>query len=171
MILGGEHTTCSGLAIVMGLQRIRRKLLDYFYYYYYYYWRKQITRGRYNTTLFFSLILPLVQSRTWMLRRQRLARRKSPILTAQTTRLLRKKWPRDELWWVSIWHAFKIRLYDTLWCDISFWSGRVVWAVKIGDFRLARCCRRSIQVRLCTSGCMSEKNGWCHISPAFCFLW
>ena len=27
-----------------------------------------------------------------------LARRKSPILTAQTTRPLQKKWPRDELW-------------------------------------------------------------------------
>ena len=37
---------------------------------------------------FFSLIHPLVQSRTWTLRRQHLARRKSPILTAQTTRPL-----------------------------------------------------------------------------------
>ena len=25
-----------------------------------------------------------------------------------------KQMARGELWWVSIWHAFKIRLYDTL---------------------------------------------------------
>ena len=75
------------------------------------------SRGGDITPNIFSLIHPLVQSRTWTLRRQRLARRKSPILTAQTTRPLLKKWPRGELWWVSIWHAFKIQLYDTLWCD------------------------------------------------------
>ena len=38
------------------------------------------------------------------------------------------------------------------------WSGRVVWAVKIGDFRLARHRRRSVQVRVCTSVCKSEKK-------------
>ena len=43
----------------------------------------------YNTKHFFSLIHPLVESRTWTLRRQRLARRKSSILTAQTIRPLR----------------------------------------------------------------------------------
>ena len=48
---------------------------------------------------------------------RRPARRKSPILTAQTTRPLQKKWPRDDLWGVSIRHAFKNRLYDTLSCD------------------------------------------------------
>ena len=50
---------------------------------------------------------------------RRLARWKSPVLTALTTRPFQKKWPRDEFWWVSIWHAFKIRLCDTLWCDCS----------------------------------------------------
>ena len=31
----------------------------------------------------------------------------------------KKKMARGELWWVSIWHALKIRPYDTLWCDYS----------------------------------------------------
>ena len=59
--------------------------------------------GRYMSNIIFTLH-PLVQSRIRTLQRQSLARQKSPILTAQTT--------------------------------------------------------RPLQVRLCTSGCMSEKNVW-----------
>ena len=65
-----------------------------------------------NTKHFLALIHLLVQSRTWTLRRQCLARRKSPILTAETTRPL----------------------------------------------------------RLCTSGCMSEKCLVLHLPRVICFL-
>ena len=57
--------------------------------------------GRYIPKIILTLH-PLVQSPIRTLRRQRLARQKSPILTAQTTRPLQKKWFRGELWCASI---------------------------------------------------------------------
>ena len=47
-------------------------------------------------------------------------------------------------------------------CSHLFKSGRVVWAVKIGHFRLAMRRRRSVLVRICTSGCKSEKKFGVH---------
>ena len=63
-----------------------------------YYRRKQITRGRYITKHLLTLTPAGAESDLKRYGERRLARRKSPILTAQTTRPLQKKWPRGELW-------------------------------------------------------------------------
>ena len=71
--------------------------------------------GRYISNIILTLHR-LVQGRIRTLRQHNLARQKSPILTAQTTRPLQKNWFRGELWCASIWHGLRIRLHDTLWC-------------------------------------------------------
>ena len=77
--------------------------------------KKQITRGRYNTK-YLTLTAAGAESD---LNAAAAAPSQTEVtgLNCSHHSTTSKKWPRDELWWVSIWHAFKIRLYDTLWCD------------------------------------------------------
>ena len=62
----------------------------------------------------FSLLRPLVQSRTRTLRQTAPSQAEVTDLNCSDHSTTSKEMARGELWWVSIWHALKIRLYDTL---------------------------------------------------------
>ena len=123
----------------------------YYYYiiiiiYYYYYWRKQITRGRYNTKLFLTLTPAGADSdlnATTTAPSQAEVTDLNSSDHSTTWSWMRVRWRLTKLWSSPRGHFF--------------WSGRVVWVVKTSNFCLARRCRRSVQVRLCTSWCKNEK--------------
>ena len=159
--------------------------------------RKQITRGRYITKHLLTLTPAGAESDLKRYGERRLARRKSPILTPQTTRFIiiivimiiiiiiiiiiiniiikgSKSRGGDITPNIFLAHTtagaeldlnavaaapIQTEVTDLNCSDHSTTSKEMAAC-------LARPCRRSVQVRLCTSGCMSEKNVWCYISPA-----